>query len=298
MERKRTEYSRKIWMIDKKLQWSIVVYTVAISALTTGLHMAVDRLANHGFGGYAIFIFASFNTFLVMFSMWISNRLVGPIYRFRKTLEDAGHGGKIKKVYFRRWDYFKDLNHVFNAYVDSLPANLKEEPGQKAAATETLGNQKGMTLVELLMALAIITILSAIGVSTFMNPGQDFSYKKDVTNFHDALISARNVAFVRGQCAVAQVIKPSTMSIKTYSIPSPCSPPYSHPDLQYTYTFSNGSISSFTDQSGNQSDYLIFAPNGKALASSATDIKISQTGGNALARKFRIYPAIGQIVAQ
>lgn len=296
-------------MISKRLQWSLVAYTVGVSVITTLLHLAVERIARNGFAGYSLLVFAIFNTSLVFFAMWFSNRLVGPIYRLKKVLEEGRDGQKVRKIYFRKWDYFQDLNESFNAFVEILPDHLKvtstTEPetknpkdGASPVSKNILGNQKGLTLIEVMMAVAIVAILTTISMGSTGTTEAEFRYRKDFSSFYDALVSARNAAFVRGQCAVAHVVPPSTITIRTYPIASPCALPWPAPDLQLNYSFENASISAFSDQNGNTSPYLIFSPTGSAVADSPTDVRVTQTGGTGHTRTVRIYPAIGQIRVQ
>ncbi len=69
---------------------------------------------------------------LIAFGMYIflvvSNRVFGPIYRLHQTLRQVLQDGHIRKIHFRKDDYFHDLASDFNRVMDQLErSEIKSE---------------------------------------------------------------------------------------------------------------------------------------------------------------------------
>jgi sensor histidine kinase YesM len=52
-------------------------------------------------------------------SVFLSHRIAGPIYKLSKALNDL-RNGKLNKIYFRKFDHFKELAEEYNYAVESV----------------------------------------------------------------------------------------------------------------------------------------------------------------------------------
>jgi len=69
----------------------------------------------------------------VMDTIKISHRFAGPIYSLRRAMRDVAAGGPLRKLQFRRNDFWRELAGDYNAMIDRLtPADeqstSKDEP--------------------------------------------------------------------------------------------------------------------------------------------------------------------------
>jgi len=59
--------------------------------------------------------------------LFISHKVVGPIYRLMKTLNEIEESGTIKPVTFRRDDFFQELTEVVNRTLNTIQQRAKED---------------------------------------------------------------------------------------------------------------------------------------------------------------------------
>lgn len=52
-------------------------------------------------------------------SVFLSHRIAGPLYKLSKALNDL-RNGKLNKIYFRKFDHFKELAEEYNYAVESV----------------------------------------------------------------------------------------------------------------------------------------------------------------------------------
>lgn len=277
-------YVRRIWMINARFQWTIVAYTVGISMLTTLLHFFIERNEGSLPHWVSMALMISFNTAVVIFAMWISHRVAGPLYRMTVSMREAAEGKPARKLYFRRWDYFHDLNKSYNDLVDSLP----EERRQKDK------KQGGFTIMELMIVVAIVGVMVSLSVATLTQPRDEMQFKQDVASLQDALLSARNAAFTRGQCAYVTMPTPTTIQVVTYTLAFPCTPPFPAADLTLTTPFTHASLSGFTDATGAMGG-LMFHPRGGTTSNGPANITLTANMADHRTARLVVYPAIGQV---
>lgn len=295
---------RRRYIVDPKFQWTVVGYTILISMLTTMVNQTIDRIEIYRemqqrdgiFGIVSAYVrpewlkpfaYGSFYLGVFIVAVLFSNRLAGPLYRLRRHMIESARGQQIVKIFFRKNDYYTELNHAYNELADAV--NRREKERLFAAR-----NEDGFSLPELMVVVAIISILGVISaVTIFEKPKDQFLFKQDVSNFADALVTARNSAVTKNQCAFVTVVNPTTVTINTYPIPSPCDQtPLPAPDIQITHSLRVGTTAS--DFSTGST--LIFRPSGGTTATGPVNITLTGVGG--LTNRFVIYPAIGQVRAQ
>ncbi len=72
---------------------------------------------------------------LMLDSFRLSNRIVGPICRLRKTVERIASGDQVAPLKFRSGDYWQDIPEQFNAMVEKLRAeNVHEQETDELVA--------------------------------------------------------------------------------------------------------------------------------------------------------------------
>ncbi len=100
--------------------------TIAKSSGITEGHIFFDYLEEQKVLMFKIFLTASFVAFIAILlgGIYLSHRISGPIYKLTMTLNEAELGA-LKKIYFRRNDYFPELNEAYNSFVErvSSPTN-------------------------------------------------------------------------------------------------------------------------------------------------------------------------------
>ena len=134
-------------MIQGSLMWRMVVYwmvyNLALVMTMVGgrmLGLLPDMLTGGSqfqFGEFCSQLFtdnrslflamAVFCPLLLWDMMRYSHRIAGPIYRFRKEMEDHINGGPLNKVNLRDDDLLKEFQDTFNRFVSHIEV-------QKAAA--------------------------------------------------------------------------------------------------------------------------------------------------------------------
>lgn len=68
---------------------------------------------------------------IILDTLKITNRFVGPIYRVRRMLSEHQDGKPLKKIHFREKDYWTDLAQGLNFIIDELEsANGTADPVQ------------------------------------------------------------------------------------------------------------------------------------------------------------------------
>lgn len=295
---------RRKYIVDPKFQWTVVGYTVLISMLTTMVNQTIDRIEIYRemqqrdgiFGVLSSYVppewlkplaYGSFYLGVFIVAVLFSNRLAGPLYRLRRHMIESARGQQIVKIFFRRNDYYTELNHAYNELADAVNRREKDRAFLQR-------NEDGFSLPELMVVVAITSILGVISaVTIFEKPKDQFLFKQDVSNFADALITARNAAVTKNQCAIVTVVNPTTVTINTYPIPSPCDQlPLPAPDVQMTHSLRAGTTA--TPFSTGQP--LVFRPSGGTTSNEPVNITLSGVGG--LTSQFVIYPAIGQVRTQ
>jgi prepilin-type N-terminal cleavage/methylation domain-containing protein len=282
---------RRVYIVDGKLQWTIVGYTFAISILTTICHHTISRLLEfdqmrslNGMGemwsgprmitfGVIVVLYVCIFVVAILFS----NRLAGPLYRLRRHMDGVASGKRAAPVHFRKDDYYSELNGTYNKLIESLPADRKQN------------SEKGFSILELLTVLVIMSVLMLGGTAMFTNvTQQSLLFNQDVNKMQGILMTARNAAMTKNECSVVNVIGGNTVQVQTFPVGAPCAGPFAGADFQTSQTFNVGTtVSNFSNGVP-----LIFKPGGGTIFNSPVTISIASGNFNNL---FTVYPAIGQV---
>jgi hypothetical protein len=93
------------------------------------------------FKGYAptLLIFVGLVPFLAWDAVRFTHRLVGPVIRFRRGLQELAEGKQIRKLKLRKGDYLVDLQDEFNQMLDALESRGVQvlHPAEKLPAQES-----------------------------------------------------------------------------------------------------------------------------------------------------------------
>ena len=60
-----------------------------------------------------------------VYSIILSHRIAGPLYRFEQTLQKIGQGDLSRRIQLRRYDELKDFGDQLNQTLDALEATLR-----------------------------------------------------------------------------------------------------------------------------------------------------------------------------
>ena len=74
-------------------------------------------------GNLILFLFLySLISLCVVFVLMIfkTHKIIGPIYKLKKTLLDSKEKGKMEKLIFRQGDYFDDLPEIYNDVIEKV----------------------------------------------------------------------------------------------------------------------------------------------------------------------------------
>jgi hypothetical protein len=144
------EQRKKIWIdrFQTRLSLSIAlyfaVYQVAIwSLVVIERHVAarLELLLGQGTSGLIVFMTATVAILGLLFiydAIRLSHRLVGPLYRFRKTIQAITAGDAPNLVTLRKGDFLQEMKDELNAMLKVLEErgaiSLAESPAAKSAS--------------------------------------------------------------------------------------------------------------------------------------------------------------------
>jgi len=76
-----------------------------------------------------------FLVLIFLFGVFLSHKVVGPIHKIRKIMEEVRRGNKKARVFFRKGDEFTELAASFNNMMDSLVVEKSEVKGDTKTNT-------------------------------------------------------------------------------------------------------------------------------------------------------------------
>ncbi|MBF0314112.1 MAG: hypothetical protein HQK50_07780 [Oligoflexia bacterium] len=142
---------RRTYIINRSFQYRTMLYSLLLAfCIIMVLYGSVSfffvKFKEAGFAqnlppDHIFFVFLevqrqTFNMIFLVVSIWTviiiifcgilySHRIAGPLYKLKKHwAEIMESGGPLKEVYFRKHDYFKDVQDSFNAMVRKLNADF------------------------------------------------------------------------------------------------------------------------------------------------------------------------------
>ncbi len=119
-------YSRKL-IVNSNIQFVLLRYAVCMGLLFLSLGMffafTIEKVMTLRMGGFdfvttsEIMMFSTLILFVIVacyLGLVVSNRIVGPIYRLVRHMEDFQVTGKFEEIHFRKDDHFKEIAISFN----------------------------------------------------------------------------------------------------------------------------------------------------------------------------------------
>lgn len=137
-------YKRSIFLINPKFQYRFSFFFVSFVLLATAIYpfvifdlfekiiemqpeMAADFQSTRNSLLLVLgLVELTILCFLFIFSIFLSHKIAGPMYKLTKHFEKIREGGEIKPVFFRDGDYFKEIAHEVNLTLEYF-ANQRQE---------------------------------------------------------------------------------------------------------------------------------------------------------------------------
>jgi methyl-accepting chemotaxis protein len=132
----RSQYKRRKLLINLKVQFVFLIYGVSL-ALFTLWGASIYRDAINGstgqLGSYsaALGICVGF-TILVLAGVFISNLIVGPIYRIMSHMDRVSDGKEFRELTFRRFDFFQEILPSYHRFAKTLLSRSVKDSEDKA----------------------------------------------------------------------------------------------------------------------------------------------------------------------
>jgi methyl-accepting chemotaxis protein len=148
------EERKKVWVDDfqTKLLWRTfsywLVYTLALWNLLFGWWLLHQEAGNplEQYLEFSWEFYPALIAFLVVFpvlaydALKFSHRLVGPLYRFRKTMQAIAAGEPVRLIKLREDDFLTEMRDDFNQMLEAL--QRKGIPAIKPADPEDKNQQR------------------------------------------------------------------------------------------------------------------------------------------------------------
>lgn len=81
--------------------------------------LIIDNFRNYAFS-MSMLLFLALACLFIMIALILSHRIVGPLKNLQNGTQRMGAAKKLTKVYFRKNDFFKNLERDFNDMVDKF----------------------------------------------------------------------------------------------------------------------------------------------------------------------------------
>lgn len=142
---------RKQLLIDASFQFKIILYFSSVSLIVSSIMFyyqnlsytnVIDQLTVNGSNietirilentkianeqSFMLFMFFVLLLFIA-FGLILSNRIAGPLYRLRKHLSVCTESKNLAPVYFRKNDFFMNLQDSFNEFVASQDDSIQDK---------------------------------------------------------------------------------------------------------------------------------------------------------------------------
>lgn len=109
----------RILLINRPTQLMLLGYNMISILVTALLFVALSLTLSQGESlseSYLLVLVLGFATFLMLFILgfWVSNKLVGPIYRMEKHMQAVIKGEASGELQFRKGDHFQHTAEIYN----------------------------------------------------------------------------------------------------------------------------------------------------------------------------------------
>lgn len=159
-QKRNTKYVNSL--LQGHLMWRMAMYwliyngaligVIAGGKLMTFIPDMIAGKSSFSFGQYCSDFMGESRTLMIAMAVFcplliwdmlkFSHRIAGPLYRFRKTMEDHVNGEPLKPAKLRDGDLLGDFQGVFNefvAYVNEQNPNLSDSPTEVTVSPTTEG---------------------------------------------------------------------------------------------------------------------------------------------------------------
>ena len=142
---------RKKFLLDRGFQLTVIGYFLIVAFITAAIHFALVQFmfssfmaeglrlglpADHAYYSfinmqrgeflwYSLLSTAALTIVLSLMGLFLSHRIVGPIYKMRKYMKREAASKKRPLLSFRKRDFFLDLASDFNDYTSVIEEEKK-----------------------------------------------------------------------------------------------------------------------------------------------------------------------------
>ena len=139
------DYKRNIFIINPKFQYKFSFIICTFALLTTLIYpfiildlfdkiiqmrpeeSALHLQSRNELIGILAIIELIFLGFLFIFSIFLSHKIAGPMYKLRRHLEEIREGGEVKPIHFRKGDNFQEIADEVNRTLETLQNQRQED---------------------------------------------------------------------------------------------------------------------------------------------------------------------------
>lgn len=124
------KYKRRKLLINAKVQIVFLIYGVSLALFTlwtASIYREVinDSISSSAKYTAAVGICVGFSIF-VLAGVFISNLIVGPIYRIMTHMDGVSDGKPFRELTFRRFDFFQEILPSYHRFAKALQAQKEE----------------------------------------------------------------------------------------------------------------------------------------------------------------------------
>lgn len=138
-------YKRRIFLINPKFQYRVTLFIVIFALIATAIYPFIIsdlfekmaaispekadslRYAKRELLQVLLLIEAVILGFLFIFSIFLTHKMAGPMYKLKEHLKAIRQGGEIKHVFFRKGDYFQDVADEVNLTLEHFDMQREED---------------------------------------------------------------------------------------------------------------------------------------------------------------------------
>jgi nitrogen fixation/metabolism regulation signal transduction histidine kinase len=119
--RKKVPFHKMKWYVGSRVQKDLFAYIICMSILSQMIvvsYLFVDAgLIDESYAQFLLPVI--YVTFLgyVLYGFWLSNRIAGPLFRFKTHMDKVAEGKIDDEIQFRKNDYGLEIAESFNAVV-------------------------------------------------------------------------------------------------------------------------------------------------------------------------------------
>jgi signal transduction histidine kinase len=117
------KFHQRQLIINKDVQWAIIIYSIIL-----GFAVAIGSRILETVSDEQTFVFSDpqhskilvfsiiflFFVFILLYGLYLTNRIAGPLYRLKKQMENLLEGKDAEDLQFRKNDFFKEFSGLFN----------------------------------------------------------------------------------------------------------------------------------------------------------------------------------------